>query len=82
MRNSRCLCVVGYLRVYRLTKTHSPYSQYPPDSLDYRVSSIDADESRHTGKYDSYIGMRNVTLGVFCNAITGIINLKTSNANG
>ena len=27
---------VGYLRVYRLrlTKTHSPYSQYPPDSLD------------------------------------------------
>ena len=77
MRNSRCLCVVGYLRVYRLTKTHSPYSQYPPDSL----SSIDADESRHTGKYDSYIGMLNVTfkLGIFCNAITGIINLKTSN---
>ena len=69
MRNSRCLCVVGYLRVYRLTKTHSPYSQYPPD----------ADESRHTGKYDSYIVMRNVTLGIFCNAITGIINLKTSN---
>ena len=32
MRNSRCLCVVGYLRVYRLTKTHSPYSQYPPEA--------------------------------------------------
>ncbi len=30
----RDVCVVGYLRVYRLTKTHSPYSQYSPDSLD------------------------------------------------
>ena len=46
----RGLCVVGYLRVYRLTK-NSPYFSMP-DSLDTALS-IDA-ESRRTGKYDSY----------------------------
>ena len=42
----------------------------------YCVSSIDTDESQRTGKYDSYIGIQNVRLGIFCNAI---INLKTCN---
>ncbi len=30
---------------------------------------LDTDDSRRTGKYYWYIGMRNVLLGVFCDAI-------------
>ena len=58
------------LRVYHALAALS----LPPGR--YCVSSIDTDESQWTGKYDSYIGIRNVILGAFCNAI---INLKTSN---
>ena len=80
MRNLRCRYVVGdtlvpaRLRVYRLANTHSLHSV--SGLIEYCVSSIDTNELQRTDKYDSYIGIRNVILGVFCNAI---INLKTNN---
>ena len=64
------------LRVHRLANMHSLHSVSGLIDRVYCVSSIDTDESQRTGKYDSYIGIQNVILGVFCNAI---INLKTSN---
>ena len=39
---------------------------------------LDNDDSRRTGKYYWYIGMRNVLLGVFCDAIIS----RSYNVNG
>ena len=77
MRNSRCRCVVGDTCEAACLPTGEHVLaalSLQPDR--YCVNSIDTDESQMTGKYDSYIGIRNVILGVFCNAL---INLKTSN---
>ena len=82
MRNSRCRCVVGDTCEAACLPTGEHVLaalSLQPDR--YCVSSIDTDELRRTGKYDSYIGIRNVifSLGVFCNVIRSECHNKLEN---
>ncbi len=69
------MSITRYLRVYRLVSAVrvrlGETSRCHRDSVSGVVGPTalsDTDDSRRTGKYYWYIGMRNVLLGVFCDA--------------
>ena len=87
MRNSRCQSLdnsvftdaVSAVRV-RLGETSRCHRDSVSAGLVGPTALLDTDDSRRTGKYYWYIGMRNVLLGVFCDAI--IYNVNDNGVNG